>query len=111
MTDVEQEKLKQVLDDIIRRTVPRAETVPKYGGVLYTLKPEEKEGQFCGVFPYKDHVQLAFSNGTELSDPQNVLTGTGKMRRHINFSKPEDVDINIVSGLLRQAAGISDARN
>lgn len=104
---VEQDAIIARLDQNIRDAVPNTTTVPKYGGTLYTLKPEEKEGQFCGIFPYKDHVQLAFSNGTALQDPKNLLTGTGKFRRHINFSDVQDIDPESIAVLVKDAARYS----
>lgn len=95
------------LDKLIRQAVPESKVVPKYGGNLYTLKPDEKEGQFCGVFIYKAHVQLAFSEGTSLNDPSRLLEGTGKYRRHINFRQSKDMDENAVAELIRQAAKLS----
>ncbi len=92
------------LHRIICQAVPKATTVAKYGGMLHTSKPAEKEGQFCGVFLYKTHVQLAFSKGTLLDDPLHLLTGTGKLRRHINFKTTDDIDSKALSNLLKQAA-------
>jgi hypothetical protein len=97
------------LHDLILRIVPEAETVSKYGGTLYTLYPDENERQFCGVFSYKNHVQLSFSAGASLKDPQRLLTGGGKYRRHINFRRPEEIDEKPVSDLLQQAARESAA--
>jgi len=97
------------LHDLILRVVPEAETVSKYGGTLYTLHPDEKEGQFCGVFSYKEHAQLAFTAGTLLKDPNRLLRGSGKYRRHINFRWPEELEEKPISELLRQAAEESNA--
>jgi hypothetical protein len=71
------------------------------------LKPSGKEGQFCGIFPYEDHVQLAFSDGTSLKDPQRALSGTGKYRRHINFSDVQGIDPETLSELVANAAQYS----
>ena len=79
----------------------------KYGGTLYTLRPNEKEGQFCGFFPYKDHVQLAFSNGVALIDPRQLLGGTGKLRRHVNFAALDQIDPEGLSELLDNAVRLS----
>ncbi|MFC3150722.1 DUF1801 domain-containing protein [Litoribrevibacter euphylliae] len=98
--------LAEQLEDFIVTTVPDAEKVSKYGGVLFTLKPEEKEGQFCGVFIYKEHVQLSFSLGAELHDPAGVLEGSGKRRRHVNFKAASNLDFNVLEGLLKQAASL-----
>ncbi len=58
--------------------LPKSSKVAKYGGTLYTLKPDLKKGQFCGVFPYKAHVQLSFAQGASLDDPDGLLEGGGK---------------------------------
>lgn len=97
----------KTLEDLICKTVPKAQTVNKYGGKLYTLKPDEKEGQFCGVFPYKEHVQLAFSLGTSLKDPNDLLEGTGKFRRHININTLDEINVSELKPLIREAAKIS----
>jgi len=83
--------LAEELEAFIQNTVPGCHTVSKYGGTLFTLKPAEKEGQFCGVFIYKQHVQISFSKGAKISDPDKILSGSGKLRRHINFKSIEDV--------------------
>ena len=106
MTDAEKQALTQVIDDLILQAAPQSSKYPKYGGVLYTVKPDEKEGQFCGVFVYKNHVQLAFAHGTELDDPTGILKGTGKYRRHISFASPDELAENEqpILRLLKQAA-------
>ncbi|WP_324752710.1 DUF1801 domain-containing protein [Roseovarius sp. Pro17] len=108
---IQQDAIVRKLDQIIRQTVPKVETLPKYGGTLYTLKPSEKEGQFCGIFRYEDHVQLAFSNGIALEDPQRVLSGKGKFRRHINFSDLEVIDPEVLAELIADAAQYQPSRN
>ncbi len=92
------------LAEFVRQTVPESETVQKYGGTLFTLRPEEKEGQFCGIFVHKKHVQLSFSNGAELTDPENLLLGSGKFRRHINVKSSADINFNQLEKLLIQAS-------
>jgi len=92
------------LHDLILRAVPGAETVSKYGGTLYTLYPAENERQFCGVFSYKEHVQLSFAAGALLEDSKHLLSGGGKYRRHINFKSPDEIEEESISELLQQAA-------
>lgn len=110
ITGIEQDAIIERLDQMIRHVSPEAQTLPKYGGVLYTLRPDEKEGQFCGVFPYKDHIQLAFSQGAALKDPRQVLGGTGKFRRHINVSNLQEIDVDIVTELLENAVQVSQSQ-
>ena len=104
MNETEKRVITKVLDELVRQAAPKSQTVEKYGGILYTVKPDEKEGQFCGVFAYKQHVQLSFANGTKLKDPKGLLQGNGKFRRHINFSSAEEIDSKTVLALLRQSA-------
>lgn len=92
------------LDRIIRDVEPNVTAVPKYGGTLYTLAPDEKEGQFCGVFPYANHVQLSFSRGDRLDDPGGMLAGGGKYRRHMNFADVADIPEGDVRRFVEQAS-------
>ena len=99
--------IEEKLNDLILQVVPAAKTVSKYGGILYTLKPEEKEGQFCGVFKYENHVQLSFSNGNILTDDNGLLIGTGKYRRHINFKHNDIINEAPIAALIKESAEIS----
>ena len=51
----ELDNLFKQLIDLVAAAVPDAQSSAKYGGIIFTLKPEEKEGQLCGVFPYQSH--------------------------------------------------------
>lgn len=104
MTDLEKQALIALLHNIVSTAVPKASTVKKYGGTLYTLHPDEKEAQFCGIFPYKAHVQLSFARGTDLDDPHNLLQGGGKFRRHLNYSHVDEVDPKPLKRFLKAAA-------
>jgi len=88
------------LESFLLLTVPNVKTVQKYGGT-------EKEGQFCGVFVYKNHVQISFSKGTELIDPKKLLNGNGKYRRHINYTKSKQIDFEQLELLVMQACKLS----
>ena len=98
------EALAQEAELFIQNTIPGSSKVRKYGGVLFTLKPEEKEGQYSGVFINKNYVKISFAKGAQLSDPQGILLGKGKYRRHLNFSSMGDLDLAYVAGLLREAS-------
>ncbi len=111
ISGIEQDAIVERLDRIIREVVPKVDIVQKYGGTLYTLRPSEKEGQFCGIFPYKKHVQLAFSNGTALTDPKKVLRGTGKFRRHVNFSDIQEINPDTLAELIANAVQYSLSRH
>ncbi len=103
-TDSNAVSLTEELENYIQSVVPAAKTVSKYGGTLFTLKPEETEEQFCGVFTYQKHVQISFSKGAQLADPTNILSGSGKLRRHINFTEFSEAREQALEELLIQAS-------
>ncbi|WP_395343749.1 DUF1801 domain-containing protein [Ningiella sp. W23] len=95
--------LANELEEFVKRVVPDCTSYAKYGGTLFTVKPDEKEGQFCGVFTYAEHVQLSFSKGASLNDPKKQLSGNGKYRRHINYKNASDVDFPYLEDLIQQS--------
>ena len=40
---------------------------------------------------YKEHVSIVFSRGNELSDPDGLLEGKGKFRRHLKVFTGDNV--------------------
>ena len=96
----ELDNLFKRLVNLVATTVPEAQSCKKYGGTLFTMKPEEKEGQFCGVFPYKSHVQISFSKGALLDSTAFRLEGSGKYRRHINFKPSDSIDESALKRLI-----------
>jgi hypothetical protein len=40
---------------------------------------------------HKSHVNLMLARGTELPDPEGLLTGTGKRARHVELTSAEDL--------------------
>ena len=107
MKDHEQAEIVDKLSSMILKAVPKAQVVEKYGGTLYTLKPQEKESQFCGIFQFKNHVQLAFSQGALLKDPKIQLEGSGKHRRHISIQEGQEIDEAALNKLVKEAAKLS----
>lgn len=61
------------------------------------------KGMVCALIPYSTHVNLIFSQGTQLPDPQDLLEGTGKYARHIKLTSVADVERPTVKALLKAA--------
>lgn len=97
-------EIAEMLEKFILASIKGSTKVDKYGGSLFTLKPDEKEGQFCGVFVSKEHAQISLSKGALLEDDSRILLGSGKLRRHINYSSMESVNLEVLEKLLIQAA-------
>ena len=58
---------------------------------------------FCHIPVYTNHLNLGFNKGALLSDPQQLLQGTGKLIRHIPIKSPEDFDNAAVRQLIKAA--------
>ncbi|MCO7224734.1 DUF1801 domain-containing protein [Pleionea sp. CnH1-48] len=66
--------------------VPLDEDI-KYGGIVFNVS-----GYLVGgIFSYKQHVSIEFSDGADFPDPHKVLEGGGKRRRHIKIHDPKDI--------------------
>lgn len=92
----------QAVRTLVMRLAPGATETVKYGGLLF-----QAPGPFCGVFAYRQHVSLEFSQGHALRDVDGVLQGTGRLRRHIKLATPADVEAPHVADFIRQAAALA----
>lgn len=71
----------------------------KYGGLVFNLS----NVLVGGIFPYKEHISIEFSNGAEFPDPSGILEGKGKKRRHIKIIKKKDIDDKNVKSFVEEA--------
>lgn len=54
-------------------------TGPGYQHLIFTLLPHDK------------HVTIGFARGTQLPDPAGLLTGAGKVHRHVKIHTEDDL--------------------
>ena len=105
--DAEMGDLARTLHQLIVRSVPGVTYLSRYGGVLYTTRPREKQGHFCGVYILEDHVRLEFSNGAKLKDRTKMLLGRERARRHVLFYSHDDLPADEVVRLFKQAGQVA----
>ena len=95
-----------LLDTVIALATGQSRTLhptPKYGGTVFLTDPD-KQGSFVGgVFASADHVSVEFSKGADFDDPDGLLMGKGKTRRHVKLTSLSDVEAKNVDGFLKQA--------
>lgn len=91
---------------LIRSVLPEAlELVdPPSRLVAYGSSPRYAD-LVCALALYPNHVNLMFSRGATLPDPDGLLAGTGKRARHIRLETPSDLARPGVRALLVKAAG------
>lgn len=76
-----------------------------YGGLVYELPNTQPKRLFAGLFKRQGYVTLEFDKGAHMKDPQKVLEGTGKDRRHIKLMSIEEVETKNVKGYILQSLG------
>jgi hypothetical protein len=61
----------------------------------------------CAIAPFKTYVNLMFSRGVDLEDPQGLLVGTGKRARHIRLTAVDDVHQPAVREMIQRAVRLT----
>ncbi|MDY8135661.1 DUF1801 domain-containing protein [Aquimarina sp. 2201CG5-10] len=92
-----QYKILEKLRKIVFETYPEVKERMMYGGILFSLSED-----FGGVFVYKNHVSFEFSNGYKFEDPQSMLEGSGKFRRHLKFQEFDEIEIKQAIFFIKQ---------
>ena len=67
---------------------PKLDEKIKYGGLVFNLS----NTLMGGIFVYSGHISIEFSFGAELADPDKILEGKGKKRRHIKIMNIQDIE-------------------
>lgn len=91
--------VKTLADEI----APTVRYVAKYGGDVFAMNPDDDKQFVGGVFAYKDHVSVEFSNGASFDDPKGYLEGGGKMRRHLKLHDMTAITDKGLASFLKQA--------
>lgn len=60
----------------------------KYGGLTFSLA----DGLIGGIYVYQQHVSIEFSHGATFKDPDCLLQGNGKYRRHLKIMTATDIN-------------------
>jgi hypothetical protein len=86
------------LRDIVFYYNPKIRERVMYGGILFSL-----EDDFGGLFVRKNHVSFEFAFGVQMKDPDTVLEGAGKFRRHLKLRSLKDIETKNVAYFVEQA--------
>ncbi len=75
---------------------------PKSGIIAYGFN-KTCTGQVCAIAPHMKHVNLMFSRGALLFDPEKMLFGTGKQARHLKIKSEVETENPALRQLLEVA--------
>ena len=98
MLNDEQFNILQKLREIVFEVYPKTNERIMYGGIMFSL-----DDDFGGIFVRKNHISFEFGNGFAMNDPDKLLEGKGKFRRHLKIRSLSDMDDKRVSFFVKQS--------
>ena len=57
----------------------------------------------CTIIPSKKGIKLGLYRGSELPDPEKLLTGSGKVHRYVEIKSEEDLRNRALKQLMKEA--------
>lgn len=98
MFDIDKFEILLKLRNIVFSCNPEILERVMYGGIMFSLGDD-----FGGLFVRKKHVSFEFVFGVQMKDPNGVLEGVGKFRRHLKLRSLKDIEIKKVAYFVEQA--------
>ncbi len=97
--------LAQKLRELVFEDYPAACEVVRLGdgAASYGIGPKKNSESHVYIMPKQEYVNLGFFYGNNLSDPENLLEGTGKMMRHIKVHSIKDIENPALRTLMLEA--------
>jgi hypothetical protein len=92
-------EIMKSIREIFNDCNPKLDEEIKYGGLVFNLS----NTLMGGIFVYSEHISIEFSFGVELSDPDRILEGKGKKRRHIKIRQIKDIQEKKVKDFVTSA--------
>lgn len=97
------QSISDAVKDLARAAAPDVSLQPKYGGEVLIPGANAPKAIIGGIYVYEDYVTVELSNGAGFADPDGVLEGKGKARRHVKLRSLEDLATQSVAQFLNQA--------
>jgi hypothetical protein len=83
-------RAKQIIQDAMPGVVEvvwLTQNIASYG-----VGPKKMSEHFCYIALFQERINLGFSYGADLADPETGLAGTAKALRHIKIAQPEQLE-------------------
>jgi len=87
---------------IVLQAAPEAREAIKWAQPVYEI-----DGPFAYIKAFKSAVNFGFWRGAELDDPKQVLQGSGARMRHLQLHTVDDIDAELLAGMVRQAVALN----
>ena len=96
-------EITEAIDRLVSQIAPACTRRKMYGGIVFEAEPGDPNSRFGGYFVYAKHVGVEFSNGVLLDDPDGILQGKGKSRRHVKVTTLEEIGTKRLADFVSQA--------
>ena len=95
----------RAVDALVRKAAPEANASIKWAQPVY-----EQGGPFAYVKAFGSSVNFGFWRGTELTDPDGQLEGTGDRMRHVKLTSPDAVDPERFRAWVEEAVALNSQK-
>ena len=103
------ERLGTVAADLVTAIAaaqPGWDAAVKWGQLAFA-QDQDFHHWLCGVKVTKKAVVLTFHFGGMFDDPDSrLIAGSSRYLRRLEYTKPSDIDVNVLAGFLTQAADL-----
>lgn len=98
------QNLAEQTKELIQKTLPGVQEYPdeKARVIGYGYANTYKD-TICTIILSKKEIKLGFYKGSELPDPAQLLTGTGKVHKYVALKNEGDIRNNALTNLLEEA--------
>jgi hypothetical protein len=90
------------LREIVRAAAPKATEAYKWAQPVY-----EENGPVVWIKAHKQHVNIGFWRGAEMTDPKGLLEGDGDRMRHIKLTSLADVKKSVIAEFVKLAVKLN----
>ena len=95
-----EEKYQIIMDlrKMVSKINPDVKERMMYGGIMFSLADDD----LGGIFAYSKHISFEFGLGYKFNDPDHLLLGKGKFRRHLKIESMNDRSFSMVDYYISQ---------
>lgn len=101
--EVTKTQIVERLCEMIIDLAPDVTMRSMYGGTVIELRKDDPKSRVGGVYVYANHVTLELAKGVSFDDPNGILEGSGKLRRHVKLHDLDGIQIKQCGSFLQQA--------
>jgi hypothetical protein len=99
IVDNEKHLVLNAMREIVFESYNETDERMMYGGIMFSLDTDD----FGGLFVRKNHISFEFIKGFLMKDPNKLLEGNGKYRRHLKIKSIDDIQNKNVEYFVKQA--------